>query len=124
METMLEQETFSDYLPQIKKRWQTEQASWTQRRKLAWGYAQQIAEMLHTTFGAEQVIAFGSLTGSGPFDDRSDIDLAVSGIAPVDFFRATVRAMSLAGEFELDLLDLAECPPAMRAVILDRGVAL
>lgn len=121
---MSEQEAYADYLPHIKKRWQAKQASWAQRRRLAWDAARRIAEMLHSTHGADQVIAFGSLVGSGPFDGRSDIDLAVAGIAPANFFRAYVEAMTLAGDFKLDLIDLADCPPTIRTSILEKGVAV
>jgi predicted nucleotidyltransferase len=90
----------------------------------AWQTARQIAALLRTKYGAEQVIAFGSLTDSGPFDERSDIDLAVSGVATADFFTAYAQAMLLSPEFKLDLLDLTDCPPQVRADIMARGVAL
>jgi hypothetical protein len=64
------------------------------------------------------------VTDSGPFDERSDIDLAVSGITTADFFTAYAQAMLLSPEFKLDLLDLADCPPQVRADIMARGVEL
>jgi predicted nucleotidyltransferase len=121
---MKKQEQYAAYLPQIKQRWLAEQASWTERRQRAWQTARQIAALLRTKYGAQQVIAFGSLTDSGPFDERSDIDLAVSGIAAADFFTAYAQAMLLSPEFKLDLLELADCPPSVRAGIVARGVEL
>jgi predicted nucleotidyltransferase len=121
---MKEQEQYAAYLPQIRQRWLAEQASWTDRRQRAWHTARRIAALLRADFGAEQVIAFGSLTDSGPFDERSDIDLAVSGIAAADFFTAYAQAMLLSPEFKLDLLDLADYPPQLRADIVARGMEL
>ncbi|MCA9968763.1 MAG: hypothetical protein KC425_01035 [Anaerolineales bacterium] len=121
---MSKQAAYADYLPAIKARWQARQASWAARRQQAWGAARQIAALLRARYGAEQVIAFGSLTHDGPFDAHSDIDLAVTGIPTADFFRAYAEAMSLAGEFKLDLLDLADCPPSVQTAVLKQGIPL
>lgn len=121
---MDKQDAYEAYLPHIKKRWLVEQESWEQRRQQAWTAARRIAELLRVLFGAEQVIAFGSLTDAGPFDARSDIDIAVSGIALEDFFRAYAQAMTLSPDFELDLLDLSDCPQTLRSSILEKGTSL
>lgn len=117
-------EQFASYLPHIRQRWLDEQASWEQRRQQAWLAARQTAEMLRHEFGANQIIAYGSLTAKGPFDERSDIDLAVAGHQSVHFFRAYAQAMRIAAPFKLDLIDLADCPESMRESILKHGVAL
>lgn len=77
--------------------------------------------LLKERFGARRVILFGSLAGQGPWHDRSDIDLAVEGIAPEEFFRAysacwdlVTRDLSIA----LDLVPLEDAYPEMRARIL------
>ncbi len=121
---MSSQETYADYLPHIKARWEAEQTSWEQRRQQAWIVVRQIADMLRTTFDAKQLIVFGSLADKGPFDDRSDIDLAVGGMRPTDFFRAYAQAMAVSSTFKLDLVDLDDCPTQMRQTILRSGVPL
>ncbi|MBI3942775.1 MAG: nucleotidyltransferase domain-containing protein, partial [Chloroflexi bacterium] len=46
-------------------------------------------QMLRERFGVRQVILFGSLGGrGGPWHSQSDIDLAVAGLAPEEFFTA------------------------------------
>ena len=85
--------------------------------------AEAIAAMLRERFGATRVILFGSLA-RGRFRLDSDIDLAVTGIPTADFFRAYAEAMSLAGEFKLDLLDLADCPPSVQTAVLKQGIPL
>jgi predicted nucleotidyltransferase len=115
---------YAEYLPAIKKQWQAEQASWEQRRQRAWDAVRQITAMLRTTYGAKQIIVFGSLVATGPFDAHSDIDLAVSGISFDQFFRAYVDAMDVAQGFKLDLLDLADCPATMRESIIAKGSSI
>jgi len=117
------EEEFAAYLPHIRRRWQEQQAAWQKRQGEAWGIARQAAVLLRTRFAAQEVIAFGSLVHPGHFDDRSDIDLAVSGIPADSFFRAWADAVA-ASPFELDLVDLADCSPALRQVIAQEGVAL
>ncbi len=113
---------FGAYLPQIRQRWLDEQKSWQKRRERAWASARRAAAVLHR-HGAKQVIAFGSLVRQGPFDERSDIDLAVDGIAPAEFFRATADAAAKC-ELELDVVDWAHASPALQGEIKREGVPL
>ena len=115
---------YAEYLPHIRQRWLAEQASWEARRQQAWRVAHQIAAMLRSQFGANQIMAFGSLTARGPFDGRSDIDLGVSGIKHADFFRAYARAMAISTAFKIDLVDLDDCPSRIRESITQFGVPL
>jgi len=120
-------EGFAAYLPHIHRRWLEQQAAWQRRQEEAWVVARQIAGLLRTHFAAQEIIAFGSLVHPGLFDDRSDIDLAVSGIPAGAFFRAWAAAGAIAGDkgpFDLDLVDLADCPPTLRDVIAQEGVPL
>lgn len=121
---MSETTPFQEYLPYARQRWLAEQASWKRRRQAAWAAARRAAEVLRGQFAGERVLAFGSLVHSGPFDERSDIDLAVAGISPQRFFRAYAAAAAVIGPFEFDLVDLADCQPGLRAVILEEGVPL
>jgi predicted nucleotidyltransferase len=115
------EEIYADYLPHIRRRWLAQQEAWKQRRQEAWDAAREIAAILRLCFGAEQVIALGSLVHSGRFSERSDVDLAVSGIRPASFFRAWAVA-GASCPFELDLVDLADCSPTLRKLIEEEGV--
>ena len=117
-------ESFAEYMPHIRARQRREQHEWESRREVAWAGAHRAAELLRTRFGARQVIAFGSLVRLGPYDANSDIDLAVEGIVPRQFFRASAVEATAVGQFELDLIDLADCPARLRAEILREGVRL
>lgn len=90
-----------------------------ERKAKALAAAQACAELLKTRFGARRVIIFGSLAGEGPWHDRSDIDLAVEGLASEDFFAAYSACCSLLPPgLDLDLVPLEDAYPEMRARIL------
>jgi predicted nucleotidyltransferase len=114
------QEEFAPYLPQIRQRWLAQQSAWKLRQEVAWEAARLVATLLRARFAADKVIAFGSLVHPGHFSDRSDIDLAVSGIQPADFFKAWAAAAQ-ASPFELDLVDLSDCCSALRDLIEREG---
>jgi predicted nucleotidyltransferase len=117
------EERYAVYLPHIRRRWLAEQAAWEQRRQQAWDAAREAATILRLRFGADRVIAFGSLVHHGRFAECSDVDLAVSGIRPASFFRAWA-VVGASCPFELDLVDLADCSPALRKLIEEEGVPL
>jgi len=121
--TVSVEEDFSAYLPGIRQRWLAQQKARERRRQEAWEAAREMAALLRSRFGADQVIAFGSMLYEGRFDERSDIDLAVSGIAPRAFFKAWAEAGRHC-PFELDLVDLADCSPALRKLIEEEGIPL
>ncbi len=89
------------------------------RRAAAWEAAQACAELLRRRFGARRVFIFGSLAGQGPWHARSDIDIAVEGLAPERYFDALRECWALLPEgLELDLIPLESAPPTLRARIL------
>lgn len=83
--------------------------------------------MLVREFGATAVWVSGSLAGDSRsrkvFRLDSDIDLAVRGMPPEMFFRAYGRIMG-ASDFEVDLVDVDACAPALRKMILEEGIPL
>jgi predicted nucleotidyltransferase len=65
------------------------------------------------------VILFGSIAGHAPWHERSDIDLAVEGLPPSEFFTAyTARRDLLPRGVELDLVLLGQAHPELPARIL------
>jgi predicted nucleotidyltransferase len=81
--------------------------------------ATRCAHLLQERFGAKRVIPFGSVVGHGTWHADSDLDLAVEGIAPEQFFRAwsALRALLPPG-IEVDLVDLEQAGEALRSRIL------
>ena len=70
-----------------------------------------IVEMLKG-FGAKEVYLFGS-AARGQMHEDSDLDFAVSGLPPRDFYRAVTRAMRAAGS-PVDVVDLDLATPFTR----------
>jgi predicted nucleotidyltransferase len=59
------------------------------------------------------VIIFGSLAHGAWFHPRSDIDLAVEGLAPESFWRAGSALDHLEPAFEIDLIAFEAAPPEL-----------
>ncbi len=83
------------------------------------GDAAHIAGMLRARFGVSRVVLFGSLV-RGRFHAASDIDLAVEGLAPGDYFPALALAAKLS-VFPIDLKPLEDLAPHFRARVLITG---
>jgi predicted nucleotidyltransferase len=117
------EEEFAAYLPHVRRRWLARQEAGERRRGQAWKAAREVATLLRGRFDAQRVVAFGSLVGPDFFSERSDVDLAVSGIPPKVFFKAWAAAAD-ACPFQLDLVDLADCSAALQRLIEEEGVEL
>jgi predicted nucleotidyltransferase len=79
--------------------------------------------MLVHDFGARRVYLFGSLAREGRFHERSDVDLAVEGIAPDRFFKAWAAA-GAHSNVPIELVDMDEVGETMRKLILEYGELL
>nr|WP_290668423.1 nucleotidyltransferase domain-containing protein [Ardenticatena sp.] len=118
-------EQLARYRETHRKRREARARALAARRERAWAEARKAARLLKEEFGATRVVLFGSLAREGGrfFDERSDIDLAVWGIAPRRFFVAWAAVEAL-GETPFDLVDGALASPTLRAVIESEGVEL
>ncbi len=82
-----------------------------------------IARELVKRFGAHRVVLFGS-ADRGDIHEKSDIDLAVWGIPPKDFYRAVAFASGYSKEWKVDLVDAEDCRESLRYSILKEGVVI
>lgn len=85
--------------------------------------ASSLALELRNRFGAKKVVLFGSLA-RGEFSGRSDIDLAVWGIPPGEFYRAVAFASGYSKTWEVDLVDIEDCSQTLKGNIEQEGVVL
>jgi len=88
-----------------------------QRREKAWEVARAAATLLKSRYHAARVVAFGSLIQSDRFHLWSDVDLAVWGLAPADYFEAVARVLDIGGEIKVDLIMTEKCKPILREAI-------
>lgn len=94
------------------------------RRLRGLAVARAAAALLRQDFGAGRVIVFGSLLQPAVFDERSDIDLAVAGIADDKYFQAVAAVNGLDSEFSVDLVEPESCRPVLRSIIEREGFDL
>lgn len=92
-------------------------AARSRRREKAWKVARAAAALLKSRYHATRVVAFGSLTDADRFHPWSDVDLAVWGIAPADYFEAVARVLDVGGDIKVDLIRAERCKPYLREAI-------
>ncbi len=71
----------------------------------AWDTAYQVATLLYEEFGATQVSVFGSLTDPMAFTNRSDIDIAVSGLSNDAYDKAYGKVVYFDAPFKIDFVN-------------------
>jgi len=73
--------------------------------------------VLKEKFDAREAYVFGSLRGDSPWHERSDVDIAVEGLAPGRYIDALVDLYELLPEgMELDLVPLERAVPELAAL--------
>ena len=121
------QSEFEPYLRAWDERRRRERAERERAVARAMAEAQQIADVLVASFGAQEVWLFGSLaraaTDPRAFHERSDIDLAVRGLDPRRYFTAVAAAMGLT-ERSVQIVELERCRPELAATVQREGVRL
>jgi predicted nucleotidyltransferase len=111
--------TYTDYWKQR----QCEQNFYNQKiAKEARKNLDKIVELLVNKFQAKKIILFGSLA-KGNFHRDSDIDLAVEGINPTDYFTALAAVNSLS-DHAIDLKPLEALESHFLQRILETGECL
>lgn len=113
----------AEYRKHWQKRVEREAAHRRELTATARTEAIRVMQVLVREFGASRIYLFGSLTKKDQFHERSDIDLAVQGIAPERFFKAWATACS-GSNVPIELVDLDEVGELMRKLILKYGELL
>jgi uncharacterized protein len=122
----LSTEELRSYRPWLSMERHRKDPEVSRRRDDAWRVARIAAELLKKRFGAKRVVAFGSLARKTVFTQWSDIDLAVWGIAPEEYYRAAGAAMDIGLEdgIRVDVVDVGDCGPQFLAEIEQEGIQL
>jgi predicted nucleotidyltransferase len=108
----------------IRKRQITTRKELSDRRQRALKVAQQAANLLRETYKAQRVVIFGSLARGDGFTLWSDIDLAVWGVPPDQFYAAVAVVTGLSAEFKIDLVDPDFCRPILLDFIDHEGIEI
>jgi predicted nucleotidyltransferase len=106
------------------KRWEEQQYKIAKRRERAWEVARRAALILKEEYGAQHVVAFGSLVRERGFHLRSDVDLAVWGVEEKLFCRAIARLLDIDPDISVDLVEAEEVQPSLKRAIEKEGIVL
>lgn len=88
-------------------------------------FAQKAAHYLAKRFKVKKIIAFGSLLKKSKFHKKSDIDLAVEGLAQESYFQALNELWKfLPKGMRMDMVPLEEANPTLKARIKKIGKIL
>ena len=98
----------------------------SRRKEQAMKLAEIVAQMLKKRFQATRVVVFGSLARKDTFNLWSDIDLAVWGIPPEEYYLAAGTAMDMGLDkgIKVEILDPGDCSPEFLLDIEEEGIEL
>ena len=116
-------DAYRSYIEAWQKRLRQERQALDQAAQQAREQAQVCGKTLVEQYGAERVYLIGSLAKGSGFHPRSDIDLAVAGLAPERYFAVLADIADRAGR-EVDLILLESATPAMVECVANEGVLL
>ena len=115
---MVEQK-YIDYWKACQAKHAAEVKVWEQE---AWAQARAAIALLREQFGVTKAIVFGSLV-KDRFDEDSDIDIAVEGLATADYFPA-LTAVNSEGKRWIDLKPWEDLEPRFKERVLATGKAI
>ncbi len=90
----------------------------------AWRTAHEVATLLYEQFGATRVFVFGSLTEPIGFTNRSDIDIAVSGLSTDVYDKAWEMVMDFKSGFKIDFVNFDTSKGRFRERIKQQAIPI
>ena len=84
----------------------------------------EVSDALKARFGVRRVLFLGSLSKAEWFGPDSDVDLAVEGLAPEDFWEAWRVAEEIIAERPVDLVEIETAKKSVSQAIHRYGVEL
>lgn len=82
------------------------------------------AAALRSRFAVRRVVVFGSLTHAAWLIPDSDVDLAVEGLAPKDYWQAWRMVEEIIGDRPVDLVEIGSARESLRQAIERDGIDL
>ena len=112
---------YDAYITAYRHRWAAEAESAAERAAWLRRVASELAGLCRS-YGATRVILFGS-AARGATRSEGDLDIAVAGVPPERFFTLYGSLLTVS-PVSVDLVDLDDCPEALRESVEREGVAL
>jgi len=113
---------FAPYVAGLVRRERARRQRMRKRALKAQEAARTAADLLRRRYGATRVRLFGSALYPERFHERSDMDLAVEGLAPQDYLSAWALVNGPGAKFEIDLVDPHDCSPYIWEAVEREGV--
>ena len=109
----------------LKRRSRIEQSRLDEReRESILARVREVAALFKSRFGAKRVILFGSMAHEAWFLPDSDIDLAVEGLLPANYWKAWEMAEQMIPNMAIDLIDIESATASLKKSIDRHGVVL
>lgn len=93
----------------------------TEREQLL-AHVRDAAAALKARFGVKKVILFGSLADTTWFASDSDVDLAVEGLPPSDFWQAWRVVEEIIHDRPVDLIEIETAKETLQRTIRQHGI--
>jgi predicted nucleotidyltransferase len=87
-------------------------------------HVRKAAAVLKTQFAVHRVVLFGSLAHESWFVPDSDVDLAVEGLDPKDYWQAWQVVEDIVGNRPVDLIEIETASESLRRAIERYGIEL
>ena len=122
----MSRDPYMSYRLAWERRWREAAQRRQERTRMARRMAESCTRLLVDRFGAQRVYLFGSLVSGGRPHNRSDIDLAVEGLASGGvYWRALAELWRcLPPGIQLDLVPIEDADPELVERILKEGELL
>ena len=86
--------------------------------------ARRAADLLRDEFDVDRVVLFGSVARDAYLGPRSDVDVAVEGLAARNHAEAVDRVQDVAGRARIDLVRTEQCSASLKKALETTGVEL
>jgi len=117
-------EQMAMYRASAQQRWQDKRDRLYHRQQLGLAVARQASDLLKQRFHVQKVMLFGSMCSPDSVHERSDVDLAVWGLNPREYFRAVGQLQALHPNISVDLVEVESAAPRLLREIEASGVEL
>jgi len=112
------------YKATARRRLKREQEQLSLSYSQKWALAKKAARLLKEEFGAQRVVAFGSITQKELFHLYSDLDIAVWGLDEKKYYHAVAPLLEIDPAQRLDLIRIEDARDSLRSVIDQEGFLL
>jgi len=127
MEELLESKQtkeWLDYKQGFEKRNREKKEKLKRKFNLYLSYVEKVASMLYQDYKVKRVFLIGSLLDFNWFHQHSDIDIAVEGLNPSEYFQACLRIEKITDGEPFHLIDMKDISDEFKAKIMEKGKLL